>query len=247
MSSPPPGVPSDGPSDAPSDATVHAIHDRYLEEIVEGMNLCPFSRKSREAGRVERPIFRPSTAEDAARHAGDLLERTIARNPAVEILLLTVPVPGAHPWSDAATFEGFLTELRADYEARAHLPSFYMVSFHPRPRHLKDQITRPHELVPAIRRTPDPVIQCVRAEVLDQVRREAQLVHDARLRAEVARQSPELLALLEGCVTTDPEISSDIAQANFEAVGQGEGRARLDACIADIHADRDRRYGPKGV
>lgn len=218
------------------------MHDRYLHEVVEALNLCPFSRKSREAGRVERPIFRPASPDGPASAACDLLEATIDTNPEVEIILLTAPVRLGHPWRTPATFDGFLTELRAAFDARPNLPAFYMVTFHPMLKDPSSTPARPHQLVSWIRRTPDPVIQCVRAETLDAVRRQAQAVHDARIRAQALAHSPEMAALLDRCVTTDPEISSDIAEANFDAVGRGDGLARLDALIAEIHRERDERY-----
>ena len=210
------------------------------------MNLCPFSRKSREAGLVRRPIFRARPPDDDVQVACDLLVETVRATPPVEIMLLTCPVRAGHPWTTPKTFDKFMTDLRETFAAREGLPAFYMVSFHPTPQHTGEALRRPHQLIPLIRRTPDPVIQCVRAETLDEVRRQAQSVHEARVRERLLAQSPELVSLLDRCVTTDPEISSEIAETNFRAMSERAARARLEATIADIHEERRRRYGDDG-
>lgn len=211
------------------------------------MNLCPFSRKSREAGRVLRPIFRARPPEGDVQNAAEQLAATVRATPSVEIMLLTCPVPVGHPWEDPKAFDAFMVELRDEFATREGLPAFYMVSFHPTPARAAEPIQRPHQLIPLIRRTPDPVIQCVRAETLDEVRRQAQAVHEARVREQLLAQSPELVSLLDRCVTTDPEISSDIAEANFQSMSDPSARARLDATIADIHEERRRKYAEGDV
>ena len=236
-------MPPDPPQWPPEDAVVHEIHDRYLLEVVEAMNLCPFSRKSREAGLVQRPIFREVPSREDVEVACELLVETVRATPLVEIMLLTCPIPAGHPWTDSKRFDQFMTSLRDTFSAREGLPTFYMVSFHPSPPRVAESVRSPHQLIPLIRRTPDPVIQCVRAETLDEVRRQAQLVHDARVRERVLEESPELVSLLDRCVTTDPEISSDIAEANFRAMSKERARAHLDETITDIQAERHRRYG----
>ena len=49
------------------------------------------------------------------------------------------------------------------------------------------------------------------------------------MRAQLLAKSPELVSLLDRCVTTDPEISSDIAEANFQSMSDPSARALLDA------------------
>ncbi len=93
-------------------------------------------------------------------------------------------------------------------------------------------------LVPLLRRTPDPVIQCVRADLLDDLRRQAQAAADARFREEMARLGPEFLVLAEHAIRSDPELGHDIARHNFASVGAGEGRERLEAKIQAILAAR---------
>lgn len=223
------------------------IHDRYQQEIVEGMGLCPFARRSRELGRVHRPVFmvceghEPAPAEVAAQLGG-----LVTREPEAEIVLLTFPTPPGHPWLEPAEFEAFLHRLR---DAWATLPpprEFYLVSFHPRAALPSDRALTPDTLVTLIRRSPDPVIQCVDALVLDRVRRQAQVSARERMIRELEAKDPALAALFASSINPDPELSSDIAKTNFEAHGSGEGLSQLEAKVAELHAARARAYGLEG-
>ncbi|MCA9694900.1 MAG: hypothetical protein R3A51_02430 [Nannocystaceae bacterium] len=226
----------------PPASVVHELHDRYLREVVEGLNLCPFARRSRELGRVERPLFWVDGDAPDARAVAERIVETCAHNPDVEIILLTFVVPEGHPWATPEGFDPLVRALREAYDAACtgRAPRFYMVPFHP--GNVTNFAITPDSLVPLIRRTPDPVIQCVRAETLDEVRRQAQRAAEGRFREALAQLGPEALALAERSIQTDPELSSDIARHNFEAVGQGEGRARLEERILAILRARDDAY-----
>jgi hypothetical protein len=233
--------PSD-PAWPPEDA-LRRVHERFVREIVEGLNVCPFARKSRELGRVHRPVFRVGrgdpTPEQCANAVADLLEA----HPDTEIVLLTFPVPPGHSWSDATTFDQFVAQVRDTYKDLGRGPVFYMVGFHP--TYGIDSTREPtaESLVPLLRRTPDPVIQCVRAETLDAVRRQAQEVARDRMRKELTAINPELAAMFDQTIQPDPELSADIARQNFASVGTGEGRERLEKLIAEIKHERDIAYG----
>jgi len=235
-----------GPGPAPEH--VQALHDRYLLEVVEALALCPFARRCREQGRVARPLFY-SPDPPAPEHPGidpaivaAELDRCTRANPELEVVLLTFVLPPApdHPWHDLDVFETLVRGVRDAYEAR--VPAglrFYMVGFHPRlqgpdPR----RPATPDGLVPWLRRTPDPVIQCIRADLLDQVRRQAQAAANARFLEEMGRLGPEYRALAATAIQSDPELSADIARHNFASVGTGPGRAELDQRIAALLAAR---------
>ena len=170
------------------------------------------------------------------------LDRCTRANPELEVILLTFVLPPAtdHPWHDLDVFETLVRGVRDAYEAR--VPAglrFYMVGFHPRlqgpdPR----RPATPDGLVPWLRRTPDPVIQCIRADLLDQVRRQAQAAANARFLEEMGRLGPEYRALAATAIQSDPELSADIARHNFASVGTGTGRAELDQRIAALLAAR---------
>ena len=142
--------------------------------------------------------------------------------------------------ADVDAFEELVRAVRDSYEARTPPgPRFYMVGFHPGLRGPDSR--RPPTadgLVPLLRRTPDPVIQCIRADLLDHIRRQAQAAANARFIAEMTRLGPEYAALARQAIQSDPELSADIARHNFEQVGAGQGRETLEARIQALLAAR---------
>ncbi len=224
----------------PPASVIHALHDRYLIEVVEHLSLCPFARRSREQGRVHRPLWWVADTIAADRVAADLLAIVLA-HPDAEILLPTFVVPPGHAWNDAETFAAFVPEVRAAYEATQG-SRFFMVAFHPgfpggprtpAPDGPPARPPAPESLVPRLRRTPDPVIQCVNAEVLERARHAAQLTARERLRGRFAHD-PIMAALIERSVQADPELSAEIARNNFAAVGTGTGADELQQRISAI-------------
>ncbi len=223
----------------PSDEAVHRVHERYLVDVVEGLGLCPFARHSREQGRVHRPLFRVSNDAPTPAGVAEQLRVRIREHPDAEIVLLTFVDPHGR-FAAPDPFERFVTALRSAYAA-LDAPLFFMVAFHPRLAETIDQ-TRPltkDTLVPLIRRTPDPVIQCVNGEVLERARVAAQQAARRKL-LEAHEGDPVLRAMIERSIQTDSELSADIARANFDAVGSDEGRAELERRLAEIQLERDR-------
>jgi len=219
------------------DDEVHRIHTRYLEEVVEGLGLCPFARHSREQGRVHRPLFRVDTdTPSAATVAEGIADCTRAHDDA-EIVLATFVDPLGR-FDEPAAFEAFVTRVRELYGG-LDAPMYFMVAFHPRLDETIDE-RRPltkDTLVPLIRRTPDPVIQCVNAEVLEKARANAQQAAHRKL-LEMHGDDPVLRAMIERSVQTDSELSADIARTNFETCGTGDGRDELERRLAAILAER---------
>ena len=221
------------------DAEVHRIHARYLEEVVEGLGLCPFARRSREQGRVHRPLFRVEADAPAPHQVAEAIAELTRSHDDAEILLATFVDPSGRFESPAA-FESFVTEVKEAY-APLEAPTYFMVAFHPRLDETLDP-SRPltkDTLVPLIRRTPDPVIQCVNAQVLERARANAQQAAFRKL-MDAHGHDPVLRAMLERSVQTDSELSADIARANFESCGSSEGRAELERRITAIIAERNR-------
>lgn len=228
----------------PSESAVQAIHDRYQREVVEGLGLCPFARRSRELGRVHRPVFmvdpeHPLEPDEVV----DRLARLIEAHDDVEIVLLTFPLPPDHAWLEVARFERFLVELRAVWQACARPRDFYMVAFHPRLGRTSDRSLTADSLVPLLRRSPDPVIQCVDAAMLDRVRKQAQESSRERMLRDLEARDPALAQLFARSISPDPELSGDIARQNFETLGDPAGLARLSNKIAELHIARERAYG----
>ncbi|MEM9456250.1 MAG: hypothetical protein AAGF11_18860 [Myxococcota bacterium] len=240
--------PEPAPPGTPPPEVVHRIHDRFLIEVVEQLGLCPFARRSREQGRVHRPLFysTPPATAPAPALVADRIRQLVLAHPDAEIVLVTFVSPTPRPlWPSARAFDDFVRSVRQDY-ARAGDPMFFMVGFHPQsgrvePDESPPRLT-PDSLVPQLRRTPDPVIQCIRAQELERARAQAQQARHARLVAE--EKDPVVRNMLANTIMTDSTLSADIARHNFEAVARGEGRARLEAAIADIQRERDEAYAP---
>jgi hypothetical protein len=227
----------------PDEAIIQAIHDRYQREIVEELGLCPFARRSRELGRVHRPVFVSTDAhEPSPGEVARSLAALIDAQREAEIILLTFPVPPEHRWNQVKEFERFLTKLRRIFAAQAPQREFYMVAFHPRLEPPADRPVTADSLISLIRRSPDPVIQCVDATLLDRVRRQAQVSARERMIAELETRDPALAALFAQSVSADPELSSDIARHNFSTHGSGPGRELLLATVDAILAARDQAY-----
>lgn len=234
----------------PPPDVVHDVHDRFLLEVVEMLGLCPFARRSRELGRVHRPLVydpRASPTDVATR-----LHGLVAAHPDAEIVLFTFidsGPRGAGPprFGRARDLDDFVKEVRPIYDALGG-PTFFMVGFHPTSGEPDPGDARPRatadSLVPALRRTPDPVIQCVRAEVLERVRWQAQQAAHAKMMADAEKLDPRLRKILEHSVQPDSSLSADIARRNFEAVGQGEARLQLEARLTALLHDRDEAYAP---
>lgn len=231
------------PPEGPSPDVVHRLHDRYLLEIVEGLGLCPFARRCRELGRVHRPLFWTDAAPVPPEHAAQALAEVIRDHEDAEIVLLTF-VDRPRRFADPTRFERFVVNVRDTY-ARLGLPHFYMVAFHPViDRDLpRDRPLTREMLVPLIRRSPDPVIQCVEARVLERVRAQAQKAARERMLAACEALDPQLRAIVERSVQTDSELSADIARHNFAAIGQGDAHEHFERKLAAIAQARREAYG----
>lgn len=207
------------------------LHTDYLTQVVEGMDVCPFAKRSRVQGRVHRPMFLVQEAIPAMDEVAQAVVRTIDEHPDAEIILLTFVCDDGHPWRDSSAFEGALRALRVAYDL-LDAPRFYMVSFHPNvglPDH-----PNPDNFVRVLRRTPDPVIQCVRADMLDGVRRQANTRHQVRMVKELEVRfgvmAPELKEVLLAQAPPN-HLSEDIAQRNFQACHEGPNAAQFESHI----------------
>lgn len=201
-----------------------ALAARYLESVVEGLELCPYARPARCAGavRMERVVSAHDAGHCAARVAA------LAADAATEAILLVFDLEAGDPRHEARAFEAFLREFQSRYRA-GNAPAFYSVMFHPR---IEERVPRTtaHSLVQVIRRAPVPMIQCLRASVMDAVRAQAQ--SGARERLAVDARSA-------GWALTDPVLSHAVAQANFVRYGDGAGRRTLDERLRALGVTAD--------
>lgn len=173
----------------------------------------------------------------------EALANLVATHLDAEIVLLTFPLPPDHDWYEVARFERFLVELREVWQARPPPRDFYMVAFHPRAVPAPERRLTADSLVPLLRRSPDPVIQCVDAAMLDRVRKHAQEAARERMLRDLEARDPALAQLFARSISPDPELSGDIARQNYDNLGDSAGLARLNDKIAELLIAREHAYG----
>jgi hypothetical protein len=164
------------------------LNDRYLSEAVIAFGLCPWAERAISGGELRRAIVVEPPVLSAALA---FIDQLAGAGAAVSVgMLIFARADVASP-----AFDRFTEEVRrADRErCRAQgRKDFVMAAFHP---DAATSFGNPYQLISFLRRTPDPTIQLVRAEMLDQLR--------------VSR----------------PSLSDDIAQQNFARVtAQGADR-----------------------
>jgi hypothetical protein len=197
--------------------------DRYIDEVVLAFGLCPWAEPSLRAGTVARHVLtgpRPVPADclpvideweaGPAGGAGPVGGKSAA----VAVGLLVIP----RFTGSRAAFDTFAEGVRrADRSRRAAgaAPPFLVAAFHPVGA---SRFAGPHQLVSFLRRSPDPLLQLVRADLLDGVR------------AASVDVSGEIAARNHAAITATPEVA-----------------ARFAAVIRALHADRADSYATLGL
>ena len=164
----------------PEAAAALARNERYVREFVELFDLCPYAKRCREGGRLQRTVLleQGGPAESpgfdlAVTAIADAVARFEALPPDsidVGFIILPALVPAlASGLEGARAFEWLVGAARERLQARhvnAGAP-FYCVAFHP---DFAEDLATEHRAVRFIRRSPDPTVQVVRATVLNAVR-----------------------------------------------------------------------------
>jgi hypothetical protein len=161
------------------------VNARYVEEVVIGWGLCPWAAQAWRDGAVARRVL-PAAAVDQAAALAFLEE--LAAQPATAIGLLIFPRVAL----DEAAWGALAERIRRADRARrppGAAPPFLIAAFHPATGETATDAANPAALVSYLRRTPDPMLQLVRASLLER--------------------------LSEG----GRDVSGEIARANFAAVG----------------------------
>jgi len=199
-------------------AEVRRILDRYLVEVVEAYDLCPWARSARLGGEVSAAIVwgTPSHAAWCEAAAAALAV------PEARVAMIVAPELAVTP-----------AELRAVRDAvAAHVPTAGVAHFHP---DAALDLATPPRLVPFVRRSPDPLLQLVPLALLDSVRTPPP-------KLDRARQAQMLLG------TAPPvrvDIADRIAAANHATVAAQQ--AAITALLDDIAADRRAAYARVGI
>jgi hypothetical protein len=199
-------------------AQVLRILDRYLIEVVERYELCPWARAARLGGEVAAAVLWGAPADDdwiAA--AGALLAR-----PGARVAMVVAP--------ELAIAPAGLRALRDRVAAR--LPRAGVADFHPA---AALDLATPARLVPFLRRAPDPLLQLVPLAPLDAVRA-------APPAADRARQA-QLLG--GGGPPPRAGAAERIAAGNHATVLAHAGE--IAAVLDEIAADRAAAYARAGI
>ena len=136
--------------DAP-EREARRILDRYLVEVVEIFQLCPWARGARDRGEIAVEIVWGAPDDTMLVTAA---EHALARG---RVAMVVTPT-----WAITAA------ELRVVRDRIAQrIPTAGVAEFHPQ---AALDLATPARLVPFLRRSPDPMLQLVPFSILDEVR-----------------------------------------------------------------------------
>jgi len=173
-----------------------------------GFGLCPWAVPALRAGRVAREVVTEAAPAPAA--CVPVIDAWQADGH-VSIGLLVLPRFGG----TRGAFDRFAEEVRrAERARRAGEPPFVVAAFHPEGL---TTFAGPAQLVSFLRRTPDPLLQFVRAD------------------------------LLAGVLAGGPDVSGEVAAHNHATLTGPGQTARFDAVMTSLRADRDATYARLGL
>jgi uncharacterized protein len=151
------------------------VNARYVEELVIGWNLCPWAAKAWRDGAVARRVFLDAEPAGAVSDVAAFMAEADG-SPGFEVGLAIFPRAAV----SLGAWEAYAERVR-----RAAGP-FVVAAFHPDYRRDDEPADNAAQLVSALRRTPDPTLQFLRADRLAAV--------PADLSAGVARANFETVA-----------------------------------------------------
>jgi hypothetical protein len=191
--------------------------ERYLVEIVEAFELCPWARSAREGRDLAIAVAFGAPDVDTLARAGDGLLAGGARVALVVAPELDLDVAG-------------LRALRDRVATR--VPAAGIAEFHP---DAALDLASPARLVPFLRRSPDPMLQLVPLALLAAVRGAPPAV-DRTTQAQ----------MLGGTAPAERgDVAEHIAAANHARVTRTF--SDIEARLADIARDRARSYARVGI
>ncbi len=201
---------------ATKSAEARRILDRYIVEVVEEFDLCPWARSARVNGEIAVEILAGApTHEEWMAAAKRALEQPKARVAMVVAPELVVTLSRLH-------------EIRN--RVVAQMTTVGIAEFHP---DAPLDLATPARLVPFLRRAPDPLLQLVPLSLLESVRS-----------SSVAVDRVQQLQLLGGYSTTREDIAARIAATNHATVT--DRRVEIIAALDAIAADRQVAYARAG-
>ena len=207
-------------------AEVVRILHRYLTEVVEPLQLCPWAQPARLGDELRIELVWAGADRDE--QLGTVMTRLSAQQD-LRIALVIAPDSSDDP----------MVWRRIRERMTTLAPRLAMAEFHPDAPFSDDNEAR---IVPLLRRSPDRLLQVVPHDVLASVSRPSSRYSNA----ELARA---LLAELATAVTAPAppmDVRARIARDNFATVKR-VGVAELLARYAAIASDRDAAYQRVGI
>ncbi|HEY4183971.1 MAG TPA: DUF1415 family protein [Polyangia bacterium] len=187
--------------------------DRYIDEVVLAFGLCPWASPSLRAGSVAREAVTRAAPVPADCLAA--IDEWEAAEPAIAVGLLVIPrFAGGR-----AAFDTFAEGVRRADRARRGAgaeAAFVVAAFHPAG---PSQFVGPHQAVSFLRRSPDPMLQLVRAELLAGVK----------------------------AAGAGDDVSTGVATRNHATLMAEGAKERFEVVIRALRADRDEAYARLGL
>ncbi len=207
---------------------------RYIDEVVLRFRLCPWAEPSLRANLVQINVITDIFLSNGDFSGpADQVRRVLAQQIRPEIELALIVLPRAQ--FSRLEMDDLLRSVRAsrrfgrggqeEEEGRESVPAFALAAFHP---DAEPNLMTPERLIPFLRRTPDPMIQAVRTEVIRRI--------DPGRGSGTAFFDPEKQSFAS--LTDAPTLSvrARIASANHEHV-QAVGIEQVERAFLSIHED----------
>jgi hypothetical protein len=199
------------------EAEVRRVLERYLIEVVEAFELCPWARAAREGGELAIAVAFGAPDADALARAGAGLLAGGARVAMVVAPELAIDLAG-------------LRALRDRVASR--VPVAGIAEFHP---DAALDLATPARLVPFLRRSPDPMLQLVPLVRLASARAAPPAVDRATQAQMLGGTAP----------AERGDVADEIAAANHARIAPTH--AEVEARLSDIARDRAASYARVGI
>ncbi|WGL17346.1 DUF1415 domain-containing protein [Microbulbifer bruguierae] len=135
--------------------------ERWLQDVVVGLNLCPFARKPLRARQI-RFVVSEATSDEVLREElldeFQLLDRTSAAEVETSLLILPTHLRDFHDYNF------FLTEAELLLKREGYEGIYQIASFHP---HYQFANTEPDDAENLTNRAPYPILHLLREESLE--------------------------------------------------------------------------------
>lgn len=192
--------------------------ERYLIEVVERWNMCPWAKSARKNGEVAiGVVWGTPTIADWAAAARTLLDR-----PTTRVAMVVAPEYDI----DRIDLHGVRNDVSKAVGGTG------IAEFHP---DAPLDLGSPSRLVPFVRRSPDPMLQFVPLTLLEALRANS----DSVTRVQQVGMLADLVA------APRPDPADMVAENNFAAVSAAH--ADIVATLAEIAGDRARTYAALGL